>query len=263
MFITDEITAKINDPETLVIVNHSGGKDSQAMLIKVLEVVPAERVICVHADLGRFEWDGTHEHAAKQCREAGVPLYVAEPIQKDGSPKDFLTMVESRLISKKGEVVPFPSASCRQCTSDLKRDPIAKVIRREMKARGLTKAINAQGIRAEESVKRSKETPWELNTRLSAAGREVFDWFPIFELTTDEVKQTVADAGQELHWAYGAGNDRLSCVFCIMGSKNDLINGYRHRPELFAELSAWEEDTGYTMHQSRKSLKELVNEAAL
>lgn len=36
----------------LFVANHSGGKDSQAQLIRLLERVPAKQMIVVHASLG-------------------------------------------------------------------------------------------------------------------------------------------------------------------------------------------------------------------
>lgn len=70
----------------------------------------------------------------------------------------------------------------------------------------------------------------------------------------------IADAGQKPHPAYALGNQRLSCMFCIMGSRNDLRNAAKQNPELFARYVEVEKRTGYTMHQSRKSLTELVQE---
>ena len=40
----------------LFVLNHSGGKDSQAQMIEVLKHVPARQILVVHATLGRFEW---------------------------------------------------------------------------------------------------------------------------------------------------------------------------------------------------------------
>lgn len=71
---------------------------------------------------------------------------------------------------------------------------------------------------------------------------------------------TIAEADQKPHWAYAAGNERLSCVFCIMGSARDIANGARHRPDLLARYAEIEERTGYTMHMSRKPLLQLVAE---
>jgi hypothetical protein len=58
------------------------------------------------------------------------------------------------------------------------------------------------------------------------------------------------------------GNERLSCVFCIMASRKDLANGAKHHPALFERYAALEERTGYTMHASRMPLRQLVREAA-
>lgn len=96
---------------------------------------------------------------------------------------------------------------------------------------------------------------------LARAGRVAFNWLPIFELSTAEVFASIAAAGQQPHPAYAAGNERLSCVFCFMGSRNDLALGAAARPELFARYVELEERTGYTMHISRKSLPQLVAEA--
>ena len=40
----------------LFVSNHSGGKDSQAMLINLLEVIPPKQLVVVHASLGAMEW---------------------------------------------------------------------------------------------------------------------------------------------------------------------------------------------------------------
>jgi hypothetical protein len=140
----------------------------------------------------------------------------------------------------------WPSVSCRQCTSDLKRGPIMKFIRHDLKARGAKIAVNCTGIRAEESPARSRKEPFKLNDRESKAGRQVYDWMPIFELTTAEVFQAIAQAGQKPFWTY-TRNERLSCVFCIMGSLNDLRHGAEQNPELYAKYVVLEKKIGHTM----------------
>jgi hypothetical protein len=47
-----------------------------------------------------------------------------------------------------------------------------------------------------------------------------------------------------------------------MGHPRDIANGAKHRPELYAKYVEIEQRTGYTMHQSRKSLPELVKEGS-
>jgi 3'-phosphoadenosine 5'-phosphosulfate sulfotransferase (PAPS reductase)/FAD synthetase len=108
--------------KALFVVNHSGGKDSQALLIRMLELVPRAQLVVVHASLGEMEWPGALELAQKQAADAGVPFIVAR------AQKSFLDMVERRFATRPS-VPSWPSASTRQCTSDLKRDPIDREIR--------------------------------------------------------------------------------------------------------------------------------------
>lgn len=243
------------DERALFVVNHSGGKDSQAMMIRLLDRIPREQLLVVHAALGEVEWEGALELAERQAAAAGVPFIVARSI------KTFLEMVEHR-FRVRPESPSWPSAANRQCTSDLKRGPIEREIRRYAKAHGFTTIVSCVGIRAQESSGRAKQEPFRKNERNSVAGRAWYEWLPIHAMRRDEVFATIKGAGQQAHWAYAAGNERLSCVFCIMGSPRDIANGARHRPELLAKYLEIEQRTGYTMHQSRASLRELIDRAA-
>lgn len=238
----------------LFVVNHSGGKDSQAMLIELAAVVPAAQMVVIHASLGDMEWPGALELAETQAKADGVEFIVAR------AAKTFLEMVERRFADRPS-VPSWPSASTRQCTSDLKRDPIAREARRYAKANGFSLIVNCMGIRAAESVSRSKLQAFKVNARLAGAGREAYDWLPIFDRSTAGVFETIAAAGQTPHPAYAAGNDRLSCVFCVMASRKDIANGARHFPELLQRYVDLEHKTGYYMHMSRKPLLQFVAEA--
>jgi 3'-phosphoadenosine 5'-phosphosulfate sulfotransferase (PAPS reductase)/FAD synthetase len=239
------------DRGALFVANHSGGKDSQAMLIKLLQIVPRRQLLVVHASLGDVEWPGALELAEKQAYAAGLPFCVAKAV------KTFFEMVEHR-HAVRPDAPCWPSAANRQCTSDLKRGPIEREVRRHAKVFRFTTIVNCMGIRAGESCARAKAVSFRRNERNSIAGRDWYDWLPIHELTTEEVFATIRDAGQEPHPAYAQGNERLSCVFCIMGSANDIANGARRHPELFKRYVEIEQRTGYTMHQSRRSLTDIA-----
>ena len=250
--MTPEIRALV-DRGALFVSNHSGGKDSQATLIRLLETVPRGQIVVVHATLGEAEWPGALEHAEKQAAEARVPFIVARAV------KTFFEMVEHRFKVRPGPNSPcWPSASNRQCTSDLKRGPIEREVRRYAKEHGHSLIVSCMGLRAAESTGRGKLPAFRKNERGSVAGREWYEWLPIHSLTTEQVFTTIRDAGQEPHSAYASGNERLSCTFCIMGSARDIANGARQRPDLFAKYVEIEQRTGYTMHMSRKSLTEIV-----
>lgn len=248
----------------LFFVNHSGGKDSQAMYARVREIVPPSQIVIIHADLGRVEWQGVKDHI--RANIDGHTLEVAVPLDKEGKCKDLLDRIEKRhgdleekRRAKGSRISPFPSPSQRWCTSDFKRGPIEREIRRIMKERGVMLAVNCMGLRADESDKREcgldrehfKQTgealTLALNADLSKAGRTVYQWLPIHGFTTPEVFQTIADAGQKPHPMYAAGMTRLSCCFCIMASKGDLTRAAQLNPKLYAEYVALEKRTGYTM----------------
>lgn len=248
--ITEDYQAEI-DAGALFVVNHSGGKDSQAMFIKLLEIVPASQMLVVHASLGEMEWPGALELAEQQAKAAGVPFIVAR------ANKTFLDMVLNRYEARP-DVPSWPSAKHRQCTSDLKRGPITREVRRYATANGYNRIVNCMGMRAQESSSRAKKPIWKNHAEHGRAGRSWFDWLPIHSLKTDEIFQTIAQAGQQPHYAYTSGNERLSCVFCIMASANDLIQGAKHNPELYAKYCEIEKRTGYSMHMSMKTLSEIT-----
>lgn len=231
------------------VANHSGGKDSHAQLIKLLEVIPPSQMIVAHAYLGEMEWPGAMELARDQAAAAGLPFILAK------ANKTLLEMVERR-FENRPEVPSWPSASTRQCTSDLKRGPIQREVRRYAKANGFKVIVNCLGLRAEESPGRAKRREFSLMS-ISNSVLTWYEWLPVHDLSTKEVFGVIADAGQKPHYAYVEGNDRLSCVFCLFGSKGDLRNGRRHHPGLLRKYDAMEKHTGYTMHMSRIPLVEL------
>ncbi len=224
----------------IFFVNHSGGKDSQAMFIHLLGIVPREQLVVIHAILPEVEWDGIESHI--EATTLGVPVLKCQARR---------TLLQ--MISERGM---FPSPSNRQCTSDLKRGPIEKTIRHT----GHKLIVNCMGMRAEESSGRSKLTAFKRSERNSKAGREWYDWLPIHGWSEPEVFATIAAFGQKPHWAYAAGMSRLSCCFCIMASKADLTTAARLNPALYRRYVALEKSTGQVMLMPSKTRGRLTLE---
>ncbi|MDA5482162.1 phosphoadenosine phosphosulfate reductase family protein [Yersinia intermedia] len=234
MKLSVEITQLI-DAGAIFYVSHSGGKDSQAMYVLMSQHIPHDQIVVVHASLGEVEWPGIIEH---------ITTNISHDLNIVSASKTFLGMVEQRGM--------WPSAKYRQCTSDLKRGPIEKFIRKDMKNRGGGIAVNCMGLRAEESAARSRRTSFKCKHGQTVKGRTVWEWLPVFDMSTAEVFKTITAAGQKPFWAYEF-NDRLSCVFCIMGSLNDLQNGARHNPSLYRLYVELERRIGHTMFMKGKS----------
>ena len=231
----------------LVSISVSGGKDSQAMTILLARTVPRDQLVVVHAPLGEVEWPGTIEHI-ENTMPAGVPLIFA-PV---ASGKTLLDRVEER-----GK---WPGIRQRWCTASHKRGPIERELRRYLKAhpRFEGRLISAMGLRRDESVDRAKRIPWKRNDRNSRAGREWFDWLPIFEFSTDDVFRVIRHAGQSPHWVYAQGLSRCSCSFCIFSPISALRRAAELRPDLHKKYAELEMRIGHTLSPSGVPLPEIT-----
>lgn len=250
----------------LFVVNHSGGKDSQAMYLEMRKYVPADQLLIVHADLGAVEWAGAVGHIL--ATTAGEQLITCS------ARRTLLQMIEERGM--------FPSPEQRQCTSDLKRGPIERTIRavtRERQAKGIKSwglVVNCMGMRAQESSGRKKLAPFKISNKNSKAGREWYDWLPIHTWSEDQVFAEIAAAGQKPHLIYSLGMKRFSCVFCIMASEQDLRTAARlatehpellNDPHLYRKYVGLERSTGQVMmmpstKHGRRTLEQITGVAA-
>lgn len=269
----------LQNPRCAVAVSISGGKDSQAMLSALLRD-KAERgwkatIVAVHADLGRIEWPQTPGHVAFTAAQAGVPLKVVR--RRDG--RGTWDMVDRWI--ERGETTsaggqqgrPWSGpGKLRFCTSDMKRDPIDKYLRE------FGTVISVQGERSEESPHRATLKVAEVRTRIDCTIRTAWNWRPVLHWRVADVwtelgsstadiarRQALYASGQQdealkgwtAHPAYVMGNERLSCMFCVLGCPGDLQNAARQNPELHRELIAIEDRFGFTFQQG-KSLRRFL-----
>lgn len=225
----------------LVVLNSSGGKDSQAMLDYVCRLAdsqgyPRSRLHVVHCDLGRMEWPGTAKLAEQQAQAYGLAFHRVSRTQGD-----LLEHVRQRGM--------WPSSTTRYCTSDHKRDQAAKVIRRLARETGAQSVLSCMGFRAAESPARAKRPVLQLDKRLSTKSRQVFTWLPIFAWTEKQVWRTIFQSGVPHHPAYDAGMPRLSCIFCIFAPRPALILAGRLNPALLNEYVQVEAEINHSFRQ--------------
>lgn len=230
----------------VILVNSSAGKDSQAMLDLIAELATAagvrDRVVVVHADLGRVEWQGTRDLAERQAAHYGFRFEVVARPQGD-----LLAHVEAR-----GR---WPSNKQRYCTSDHKRGQVARLL--TQLARELAPTVGARpvrileclGFRAQESPAREKKPIFTSNARATNSRRAVDTWLPIHAWTLEQVWTRIKASGVEHHKAYDLGMPRLSCCFCIFAPKAALMIAGKHNPELLADYAALEVRIGHKFRQ--------------
>lgn len=236
--MTGETIKKLVDQGAVFICNHSGGKDSQLMYAYLKTFVPSRQLFVIHAHLAGVGWPGTINHIKSTIQDLST-FYIVE------AKRSFMQMVSDRGM--------FPSPKYRQCTSDLKRGPIDKKIRWICKRFGFTQVVNCMGLRADESSGRAKKPSFKLRKSLTTKARSVYDWLPIHDVLTSEVYRWTKELGEDLHWAYGAGMKRMSCVFCIMSTDEDIYTASTLVPELFDVYKSKERETGQSMMMPSKS----------
>lgn len=245
------------DHGALVTVNHSGGKDSQAMYNYLSGFVPEGQILLMHATLGRYEWERTITHI---CDHAKHELHVVK------ASKTIMERIRERGM--------FPSISQRWCTSDLKRGPLQKGIRQYCNKHGFQIVINCLGMRADESRNRAKLKTLTTNKGQTNGKRVWLDWLPIHHYDWNAVLATEGHTLEELeqrrklwkkgkrkealdgwkfHWIYVAGMDRCSCKFCIMASAKDLRCAAELAPDELKEYTDFEKESGFSFQIPTKT----------
>jgi 3'-phosphoadenosine 5'-phosphosulfate sulfotransferase (PAPS reductase)/FAD synthetase len=239
----------------VILVNISGGKDSQVVLDETVRLATAagarDRIVTVFADLGDDdEWPGTKELAAEHADHYGIRHEVVfREITNDAGERVQQSLSEH--IEARGM---WPDAARRYCTSDLKRAPIHRLLTRlaaEQRAAGVTgrqvRILNVMGLRAQESPKRAAMPQFRHDDRASnQTVRHVDEWLPIHGWHVAEVWTRISEAGTRPHPVYAAGMPRLSCRFCVLASRSALVRAAQLDPEGAQRRAAMEERMGHT-----------------
>lgn len=230
----------------VIEVSSSAGKDSLAMLAYVCALCAAlgilDRVVVVHADLGRVEWPGTCDIARRQAEHFGVRFIAVKRPQGD-------------LLAHVRHYRHWPKPDSRWCTAMHKRGQILRILTQLAdEARGSwpagtkrpVRVLNCIGLRAEESPGRARRPELMRDPRASGKGgrKEVDVWLPIQHRTEAEVWDACRATGAPMHPAYAAGLPRASCIFCFYAPHDALLIAGRHNPDVLAEYVAIEGEDG-------------------
>lgn len=199
-----------------IVLSISGGKDSQAMTeIMVRQAIKdslSDRIVLVYADTGA-EWKESKIQCQLIAQKYDLPLLVKEAYRP-----------LPQHIQRRGK---WPSMACRYCTSDCKRSTIDKVVRTFS-----DNILVVTGERREESKPRSLLQESGPISRLNTQTRKVTSFRPMLDCTEEDIWRIIKESNITPHPAYEYGNKRVSCVLCVLASKNDLRVGAAHYPEL-------------------------------
>jgi 3'-phosphoadenosine 5'-phosphosulfate sulfotransferase (PAPS reductase)/FAD synthetase len=232
----------------LIALNSSGGKDSSVMCWYVRKLAEEQgvldRLVIIHATFAE-EWDDAEEVARKQAELLGIRFYV---VTKGKGTKTPATLLEYAAYRQK-----WPDNRNRWCTSDFKRGPINKMIRR-LCPRG--RVLSVLGIRGQESNNRAKKDILCNVRRECNSRRTVQEWLPIFHLAESEVWAIIRENEISIAEAYKLGFSRLSCRICIFANRNTLLAAAWAHPELFENYVRVEREIGHRF-KNKLSLAEI------
>ena len=183
------------------IVSISGGKDSTACLLYMLEKVPKEDVIAVFCDT-KWEADETYEYL--EYLEKALDVEIVR-IESEG--------MES-LVKR---IKCLPNHFRRFCTKELKTRPFHKWLR-EFKE----EFIVVEGIRREESNARSRTESFEVKESYFHKGFFIPTLYPIVYWSKDRVISYIKEKRIKLNPLYAKGYSRVGCFPCVFWGKQDL-----------------------------------------
>ena len=226
-----------------VIVQWSGGKDSEACLILAVNKYGSHNIIAVFCDTG---WEG--EETYKHVRLIPELLNVKLEIVKSNKYNGFVDLAKKKKR--------FPSTMARFCTEELKVKPMIDFILKQTE-----NLIIFQGIRADESRSRSqmeKECryfkyyfePYGTDKKgkpkyHTYRKKDIIEWCskysddiirPIFDWTANETLNYIIGQGFPVNPLYYKGAKRVGCYPCIMCTKGEITNMINDDPRRIKEI---------------------------
>lgn len=221
---------EIKDSGRPIVCSVSGGKDSIAMALWLKESGFEETndIHYVYADTG---WE--HKELYSYIDNVVTPL-LGDKFHRVMSKKYPGGMTD--MVLQKGA---FPSRMGRFCTEQLKKIPIRDYIR------GLGNdplPINAVGIRAAESVARSKMDRWEPGSILGANLCDT--WRPLITWVVQDVvdihrRHSIQPCSLYLRDKHAS--ERVGCWPCIMAKKSELLSLVKTDPDRIVQIRSLEE----------------------
>lgn len=224
-------------PKMDYVASVSGGKDSAAMCLHLKELGIEYRRIFF--DTG-WEHPTLYKYLKEELPEAiGEIEWVTAPLPDLDEERESVALkYESRLGHQSAMIrwilykTMFPTRMRRWCTEHLKINAIKSFFREA----GLDLPVNTVGVRAEESVYRSKLPERELSTSL-----DCMVWRPILHWTKQDVIDIHSRHQIRPCSLYLNGAERVGCWPCIFSRKSEvryLAETDQVRVDLLRDLEA-------------------------
>lgn len=208
-----------------LMVSMSGGKDSTALGLYLKR--QGIRFTPVFCDTG-WEHPATYDYIRDVLEPAFGRFVVLRNESLWSSPEGWRGGMETAVYKHKI----FPSGVVKFCTRELKVTPAQNYFSSERLRLGV-KPINAVGIRAEESAKRSTMEEVEEQDEATV-------WRPLIKWTEEQVIALHREEAMPPNPLYIKGAARVGCFPCIYARKSEIRHMSYTAPERIHELAELE-----------------------
>ena len=261
----------------LFAVAYSGGKDSQAAVLDLLDKgISPQQIILLHHDVDGddselMDWPCTKAYCQAFADHLGMKIYfswkvggfegemlreesLTKPVKFESSTGELISVGGQR--GKKSTRLKFPQTAAdlrtRWCSAYLKIDVGGKVLIHDpLFQKG--KILFVTGERAEESSNRAKYKKFEPHAQDLRNGkkvkRHIDHWRPVLDWPEQKVWDIIKRYSILPHPAYFLGWGRVSCLACIFGSANQWATIRKYMPVHFKRIANYEQQFGVTIHR--------------
>jgi 3'-phosphoadenosine 5'-phosphosulfate sulfotransferase (PAPS reductase)/FAD synthetase len=261
------------DGYDVIVVAYSGGKDSLACLLHLLDLgVPRSRVELHHNDVdGRGEplmdWPCTPAYVRATGGALGLPVvfswreggFVREMLRDHAPTAPVSYERGGRRVSlptvraTEGTRLRFPQVSAdlrvRWCSPALKIDVLARVLSNDPAYQG-KRVLVVTGERRQESPARARYAEAGPH-RTDSRRRLVHHWRPALGWAEGQVWGVIGRWRVRPHPAYQLGWGRTSCLACIFGDEDQWASVRALAPDRFRRIAQLERDFGSTIRRGR------------
>lgn len=263
------------DQYDLIIVSFSGGKDSLACILHILDMgIPPNKIELWHQAVdGRpgvedrfFDWPCTESYCRAVAKALGVTLRFQwreggfereiNKLHAPLAPARF-ELPDGTVGSAGGSGTPntrlmFPAAVAdlrtRWCSAALKIDVASAAINNDPRLKEANVLV-VTGERRQESNNRARYAQVDEH-KSTTKKRRVDQWRAIIDWREDRVWRIIEDWRLRPHPAYFLGWGRVSCLPCIFGNPDQWASVKDIVPALFEKILAYERQFGRTIQQS-------------
>lgn len=279
--LEQEVQNLLADEECIILVAFSGGKDSIALVLRLLDLgVNKNRIHLHHHDVDGqgeklFDWACTESYCKAFAAAFGLKLFfsfrkggIARAIYRKEEPNQdvyYQREVDGEFICIPSPAkyintqLKFPAMSSdmnvRWCSSKVKIDVLRAAIAANPMYSG--KILVLTGERRGESTARSKYDEFELH-KTNGLKRTARGWRMIIDMTEAEVWDLIKRYKVNPHPCYFLNWSRCSCQLCIFSSANIWATTNLINPEKVDRIDEIEKDINFTMY-SKQSIRDKVN----